>query len=164
MIRLGFCFDLLDPDNVEYLLSVYNDFRESVEMSGEPLPENNRKYRKLDCAVFESAYQAIEEEPGHPAVDTSRGVYVPAGGDRRVWEASWISRSAHIQLCVRNPACILGTWLHYPTELGAEDVKKAIEDARDGFQRDHPQGAEELPEETERGTDRPDGSGGIADP
>jgi hypothetical protein len=145
MIRLGFCFDLLDPDNVEYLVSVHDRFRETLEMSGVPLPQNHRKYRRLDCAVFEHAYRLIDELPDHPSVDSTRGVYVPAGGDRRVWGSSWISRDTHIQLCVRNPACILGTWLHYPTNLEIEDVQKAIENAEVGVERDHPQGAEESP-------------------
>ena len=92
MIRLGFCFDLLEPENVEFLLSIFEDYRQSKELAEEPLPENNRKYRKLDCAVFEYAYKVISAAPEHPSVDTSRGVYVPAGGDRRVWAGSWVSR------------------------------------------------------------------------
>ncbi len=123
MIRLGFCFDLLDPSNVDYLRRVFEDYRESIALAGAILPKNNRKYRKLDCAVFEHAYQGIDAASDQPSIDTSRGVYVPTGRIRRVWDASWISRNAHIQLCVRNPACILGTWLHHPTDLGIDDVK-----------------------------------------
>lgn len=129
MIRLGFCFDLLEPYNVQYLESIFRDYQESTELAGEPLPENNRKWRKLDCAVFEYAYKVISGSQDKIAVDTSRGVYVPTGGDRRIWEASWISRDTHIQLCVRNPACILGTWLHEPTGLEIDDVKKGLEEA-----------------------------------
>jgi hypothetical protein len=164
MIRLGFCFDLLDPDNVEYLLSVFEEYRRSMELSGDPLPENNRKYRRLDCAVFEYAYKFIDAIPGHPAVDTSRSVFVPAGGDRRVWGSSWISRNTHIQLCVRNSASILGTWLHYPTGLEIDDVKEAIGDAQVGIERDHPQGPEESQADVTRAEDRPDGGGKAVDP
>ena len=126
MIRLGCCFDLLDPENVRYLLNLFDEYRQSMDLAGESLPENNRKYRKLDCAVFEYAYKLIQAKYERPSIDTSRGVYVPAGGDRRVWDSSWISRNAHIQICVRNPSCILGTWLHDPTHLGVEDVKKGL--------------------------------------
>jgi hypothetical protein len=164
MIRLGFCFDLLDPDNVEYLLGVFDDYRETMELSGEPLPKNSRKYRRLDCAVFEHAYKVINVVPEHPSVDTSRGVYVPAGGGRRVWESSWISRNTHIQLCVRNPACILGTWLHHPTGLGVDDVKKAIEGPGVVIERDDPQGDEKLPANAEGAADRSDGGGEVVDP
>src|SRR3954469_25733504 len=31
MIRLGFCFDLLDPYNVTYLTEVYQEYRETQE-------------------------------------------------------------------------------------------------------------------------------------
>jgi hypothetical protein len=157
MIRLGFCFDLLEPDNVDYLLGIFERYRRAMQLAGEPLPENNRKYRKLDCAVFEYAYKVISAESAHPAVDSSRGVYVPAGGDRRVWDSSWVSRGAHIQLCVRNPACILGTWLSHPTSLEVDDVKKAVTDPWFGVQRDDPQGGEEPSEDAPGAADRPDG-------
>jgi hypothetical protein len=156
MIRLGFCFDLLEPYNVKYLLSVFEDYRQTMELSGEPLPKNNRKYRKLDCAVFEYAYKVINAASEHP-VDTSRGVYVSARGDRRVWDASWISRDTHIQLCVRNSSCILGTWLHYPTGLGVDDVRKALEDGQVHVEPEDPQGDEKLPADVERAADRFDG-------
>ena len=126
MIRLGFCFDLLEPANIEYLGRVFDEYSQDMSLSGQPLPKNNRKYRRLDYAVFEYAYNTIEESPGGPSVDTARGVYVPPGGGQRVWGASWVSRNAHIQLCVRNPICILGTWLHHPTTLGADDVKASL--------------------------------------
>jgi hypothetical protein len=140
MIRLGFCFDLLEPENVSYIRERFEEYRLSLELAGEDLPENNRKWRKLDCAVFEYGYRAINDSSDRPAVDSARGVYVPSGGDRRVWEGSWVSRDAHIQLCVRNPACIQGTWLYQPTELKAEDVIQAIEDGRVRVEPDHTPG------------------------
>ena len=48
MIRLGFCFDLLDLENVEYLTRRFENFRVAMGMMGHPLPRNTRKYRKLD--------------------------------------------------------------------------------------------------------------------
>jgi hypothetical protein len=164
MIRLGFCFDLLEPYNVKYLLSVFEEYRQTMELAEEPLPENNRKYRKLDCAVFEYAYKVINTAPEHPSVDAARGVYVPAGGVRRVWDASWISRDTHIQLCVRNPACILGTWLHHPTGLGIDDVKKALQDGQVSVEPQDRRGGEEPLPDVEGETDRPDGGGEGHDP
>ena len=60
MIRLGFCLDLTEPENVEYLGEIFDDYNESMELAGAPLPKNSRKYRKLDCAVFEYAYKVLE--------------------------------------------------------------------------------------------------------
>ena len=134
MIRLGFCFDLLEPDNVEYLMGIFEEYRQTIKLAGETLPENNRKYRKLDLRGSRVCLQGHRRGSGAQPVDTSRGVYVPAGGDRRVWDASWLSRGVHIQLCVRNPSCILGTWLHHPTNLEVDDVAKALASGRFGVE------------------------------
>lgn len=109
MIRLGNCFDLLDPYNLRYLESMHEQFRGVMDDAGQAVPRNYNHRKFLDCAVFQYAYLAVEAD-GSP-VDTARAVYVPTGKDRRVWARSWICRSAHIQVCVRNPKCILGTWL-----------------------------------------------------
>lgn len=127
MIRLGFCLDLTEPENVEYLAEIYDSYSESMELAGAALPKNRHKYRKLDCAVFEYAYKVIEDSEPNSTVDTARGVYVPTDGTARIWPGSWISRDTHIQLCVRNPASLLGTWLHYPTGLEVNDVCEALQ-------------------------------------
>lgn len=113
MIRLGFCFDLLDPLNVEYLQAFHREYEASVKLAGLKTPRNANNHKYLDCAVFQYAYAALEAIG--TSVDTCRAVYVPTS-DRRVWTRSWISKLAHIQLCVRNPRCILGTWLVEPVE------------------------------------------------
>lgn len=98
-IRLGFCLDMAEPENVEYLAAIYDSYKAAIELSGDSLPTNSRKYRRLDRAVFEYAYKVIEEtEPGIK-VDTARGIYVPKDGDKRIWDGSWISRHPHPTLC-----------------------------------------------------------------
>jgi hypothetical protein len=79
-----------------------------MEVAKVPLPKNTRKYRKLDRAVFEYIYKVVEDSEPNSRVDTARGVYVPTDHARRIWEGIWISRDTHIQVCVRNPASILG--------------------------------------------------------
>jgi hypothetical protein len=116
MIRLGFCFDLLDPFNVRYLEGIHQLYKETEEKAGRKLPENANLHKYLDCAVFEFAYASLKTYGDQ--VDTCRAVYVPTGGDKRVWPRSWIYRQAHIQICVRNPSCILGTWLVKPSGEG----------------------------------------------
>jgi hypothetical protein len=112
MIRLGNCLDMLDPDNCRLL----SDFHDVLVRDGVALPENHntRKYR--DCAVFESYYAAVQSR-SEPSIDSARGVYVPTPGASgaedsgyRLWKRSWLTFDAHIQICVRNPKCILGTW------------------------------------------------------
>ncbi len=117
MIRLGFCFDLLDPDNAKDLKSFHDDFLESQQALGLTPPANKRRWKYLDNAVFEYAYAAIEaenEKSGTPVrVDTCRGVHVRSG---RLWKESWVQHGANIQILVRNPECILGSWLVEPEE------------------------------------------------
>ena len=110
------------------------------------LPKNNRKYRRLDCAVFEYSYKVIEESEPNSRVDTARGVYIPTGGDKRIWDGSWIARETHIQLCVRNPASLLGAWLHYPASLELTHVCEALQGGITDVKPADPQGQGE-PEE-----------------
>ena len=126
MIRLGFCLDLTEPENVEYLGEIFKSYSESMALARAALPTNNHKYRKLDRAIFEYAYRVIEESAPNSTVDTARGIYVPTAAASRIWPGSWISRDTHIQLCVRNPASLLGTWLYYPTRLEVNDACEAL--------------------------------------
>ena len=60
--------------------------------------------------VVQRLEEFIDEDP----VDRCRAVFVPS--NERLWTRSGVYRHAHIQLCVRNPHCILGTWLVQPIE------------------------------------------------
>jgi hypothetical protein len=153
MIWLGFCMDLTEPENVEYLVDVFESYQAVMALDDAGLPKNGRKYRKLDCAVFEYAYKRIEESDPKTTVDTARGIYVPTDGTARVWPGSWISRDTHIQLCVRNSASLLGTWLHYPTGLEAKDVCEALQVGSAVIGPEDPQGEEEAQGNVEAGAD-----------
>ena len=144
MIRLGFCLDLTEPENIKYLGDIYQSYKANMELTGDPLPTNTRRFRKLDCAVFEYAYGVIEESVPTLKVDTARGVYVPKGGTNRIWVGSWISRDTHIQLCVRNSASLLGAWLHHPTGLGVKDVCEALQVDVDLIEPENPEGEEDA--------------------
>lgn len=126
MIRLGYCLDLTEPSNIEFMGDIFTDFQSRLIASGAELPKKTRKYRKLDCAVFEYAYNVLEEQEPRERIDTARGIYIPKDGSQRIWPGSWISRQTHIQLCVRNPRSILGIWLHHPQQLEVNDVKQAL--------------------------------------
>jgi hypothetical protein len=114
MIRLGNCLDLLEPANALRVKALHDRLKKESEAAGTKLPRNFNAKKKLDCAVFEYA-AAILELDGEP-LDTIRGVYVPTSGKQRLWDRSWLYHEAHIQLCVRNPAAILGAWLLRPSE------------------------------------------------
>jgi hypothetical protein len=110
MIRLGNCFDLLDPDNLDLLVGFRRRYERVERRAARSPKENHNKSKYLDCAVFQFAYEGFELE--NDPVDTCRAVFVPSG--ERLWTRSGVYKHSHIQLCVRNPDCILGTWLVKP--------------------------------------------------
>ncbi|HEX6985281.1 MAG TPA: hypothetical protein VF170_07885 [Planctomycetaceae bacterium] len=163
MIRLGFCFDLLDPYNVKYLKEVHAEFSRTESEAGRTLPRNANFRKYLDCAVFQYAYTAIETLEGGQAVDTARAVYVPTDESKRVWTRSWIADGAHIQVCVRNPACILGTWLHYAGSSEDVDAEKIAEVSEDGIQPTDRPGGETAQGDVGGGPHSTHGDGGADD-
>jgi hypothetical protein len=111
MIRLGNCFDLLDPENVKQLEAAYQKYRR-VNVDSGRVPVNVRSRKRLNCSVFEFAFAGFAAVDS--AVDTCRSVFVPSVRSGSIWRGSGINPEAHIQVCVRNPKCILGTWLVKP--------------------------------------------------
>lgn len=107
IIRLGNCFDLLDPQNVRILRRVHDTMWEKWP-DGVERPQNGNQHKKIDCAVFNYLYQLSEDEK--TPIDSARAVYVPTASHRRVWPRSWIYEQAHIQICVRNRSNILAVW------------------------------------------------------
>lgn len=110
MIRLGNCLDLLDPENAKLLVGFHDRMVADLKAGGEKVPKNVRAKKHLDCASIEYAINVLKAEEG-ALVDTVRAVYVPTSGKQRLWPSSWLYHETHIQLCVRNPECILGSWL-----------------------------------------------------
>ena len=108
VIRLGDCFDLVDPGNVGVLKSFYGKLVGDAARARLQLPQNTRHQRRLGCAVFNAMYNDFDEA-GQP-LDTARAVYVPTEAAKRVWKGSWISDETHIQICVRNPESIIAVW------------------------------------------------------
>jgi hypothetical protein len=108
IIRLGNCFDLLDPRNVKTLKAFHDTMIRRFRKARIEVPRNARHRRNRDCAVFNFLYR--EAEQADRAIDSARAVYVPTEFRKRVWKGSWIYEEAHIQICVRNPRNILAVW------------------------------------------------------
>jgi hypothetical protein len=148
----GCRLDLLDPYNVRHLRKVFEAYQAKEKEAGRPLPENANHSKYLDCAVFQYAYAAIENTEEQLSVDSARAVYVPTGKKSRVWSRSWISNEAHVQICVRNPSCILGTWLHHPTHLEHPDGVRPNEVARNDLQPEDREGSQEIEDDADGGS------------
>jgi hypothetical protein len=128
MIRLGNCFDLLDPENVKVLRTVHGKLVSRFQLKGGDVPTNERQHRNLDCAVFNCLYE--EAADADTPIDTARAVYVPTSGKKRFLRGSWIYEEAHIQICVRNQKNILAVWHVRPDgRYGKTPVEEV---ARDG--------------------------------
>ena len=107
MIRLGNCFDLLDPENMKPLTSTHKLLVKTLDADGKKVPKNRNASKYLDCAVFQAFYNA--QELAGDEIDTTRAVFVPS--KNRLWDRSGLFEGSHVQLCVRKPECILGAWL-----------------------------------------------------
>lgn len=117
MIRLGNCLDLLDPQNARILCKFKDHMTQFAKAQGQTMPRNARSRKYLDNAVIGYACHTLEEEG--VTLDTLRAVYVPSKL-KRLWKSSWMCHDTHIQLCVRNVSCILGSWLVNPMPEIAE--------------------------------------------
>jgi hypothetical protein len=111
VIDLGVCLNLLDAKFLEELPLAYDDLRAFYRSAGKSMPKNRKLrgsrdflLRYLDCAVIETVHQ-IRLYADKPAFDSARGVFVE--GDE-LYPGAAIQKLNHIQICVRNPACIKG--------------------------------------------------------
>lgn len=108
MIRLGRCFDLLDPRNGELLDRAHQGAARMFEFADRTLPDNANHHKYRDCIVFNYFYQRMAESGRN--IDTSRAVFVPMGSADRYWPRSGVYRGSHIQICVRSTTSILSVW------------------------------------------------------
>lgn len=110
VLQLGLCFDLMDVRYTEDLATAYERWAKSLVARGTAPPVNagsapDHKLRRLDCAVL-SWYLDQTVAAGIP-FDSVRAGFVEGGA---VYPGAGFHRETHIQLAVRNPACILGVF------------------------------------------------------
>ena len=110
LIQLGNCFDLLDTHYTHDLHQFYPRWADLEESSRSEFPRNRGsepdwKGRYLDCALL-NAYLTTAEMTGS-SYDTVRGCFREGGP---AFPGAGIHMESHIQISVRNPACILGVF------------------------------------------------------
>jgi hypothetical protein len=107
-IHLGRCFDLLDESITVLLGETYQRLAQAAAARGESLPQNRGregKLRELDCVVINACIRELI--PLGEEYDTVRGAFLEG---IPVYPGAGFSRESHIQIAVRNPACILGVF------------------------------------------------------
>jgi hypothetical protein len=105
VIQLGACLDLTDVRHTQLLATAYEQVWEAYRAEGRRLPRNtggdqDLKKRQLDCLVINWLHQ---QSGGR--FQTVRGAF-PEGNP--VYPGAKIRKETHIQIAVRDKACILG--------------------------------------------------------
>lgn len=108
IIDLGLCLNVLDSRFIGMVRRAYDSLVEGSRTAGMELPRNavgpDLLSRKLDCAVLRFLHETREEQ-GEPPFDTVRAAFIEG---EPLYENAGFAAKSHIQVCVRNSACIKG--------------------------------------------------------
>jgi hypothetical protein len=110
VIDLGHCLHLANRNCLEYLREAYRHLKQTCEQQRVPLPQNTGRFfgnRKLDCAVFETVHR-LREIQKLPPFGTVAAYFVEG---EELYPGAAVRALDHVQICVRNPATILGYFL-----------------------------------------------------
>ena len=110
VINLGHSLNLLDVEHLETVRIAYQTLKRTSARAEILMPVNRGetfKDRKLDCAVIETLHGIREDENLKP-YQTVRGFFVEG---EPLYEGAGLRNQDHIQLCVRDTACIVGFFL-----------------------------------------------------
>lgn len=114
ILNLGNCFDLLDVRYTLVLKQAWPQFLETKKAAKQDIPTNkdpkgipnrDKLLRYRDCAVVNWTIEQLEDHADNQNFDSVRGVFQEA---EPVFEDSGIRLKSHIQIAIRNPACIVG--------------------------------------------------------
>jgi len=125
-IRLGNCLDLLDIEHIKEVERSYAILEAEYSLLSQALPSNTslksdgiRYVRKLDCLVIERLHKFNNDfitekinsdiitdiQSDSDYIDSVRGLFQE--GDE-IYENAGFRKENHIQLCIKNPNCIVG--------------------------------------------------------
>jgi hypothetical protein len=111
VIDLGYCLNLTDYQNAEYIRNGYLVLKSEYGDEGTPMPQNKNArnsddwlIRDLDCAVINRIH-TINELIGRRPFDSVRGIFTEG---RPIYPGAGFRGKTHVQLCIRNIACIKG--------------------------------------------------------
>lgn len=114
---LGKCLDLTTRENIETLkLGYENIIKPSMDSSSKSVPSNKVPpssingdilLRELDCFVIEAVVKADSEVTNCP-YDSVKAAFWEG---EALYPTEGFRSKNHIQICIRNPKCILGYFL-----------------------------------------------------
>lgn len=108
VIDLGFCLDLTTAAGIGFVQRGHQSLKSSLSAAGKALPTNSgdKLRRNLDCAVIGHVHELVAEAGAQP-FDTVRGVFTEG---KPAYDGAAFDEKTHIQIAVRNPACIKGVF------------------------------------------------------
>jgi len=111
LIQLGRCFDLMDTRFTSELPIAFLRFKTWQSLRGLPVPRNlgatpDKLLRRRDCAVLNCYLRELEDD-GVASYDTVRCCFTEGAP---AFEGSGIQQESHVQIAVRNPACVMGVF------------------------------------------------------
>ena len=111
IIDLNNCLDMTDMSSLTLVSEYFGHYNDICITNGTDLPKNkgegkDRPLRILDCAVIESLLSYLDDK--FEPYDSVRGVFVEG---QALFSGSSFRQKDHIQLCIRNAACIKGYFL-----------------------------------------------------
>ena len=116
VLDLGYCLDLTCRKHVQSLVSVWSTIVRPIYDSGNIKPnkpgrnvgENGElMLRFLDKYVIESLHK-FNEAKGFEAYDSVRAGFWEG---QEIYPTAGFREKNHIQICIRNPKCVLGVFL-----------------------------------------------------
>jgi len=112
ILDLGYCLDLLDYKNLEFVKFGYSMLESTLSASKTPMPQNkgddaDLTLRELDCAAIQSLHKSISDD-NEKEFDSVRGVFWEG---KKLYPNAGFREKNHIQICVRNIDCIKGYFL-----------------------------------------------------
>lgn len=115
VLDLGYCLDLTCRDNVVLLKDVYDSIIHPLFELGKlklnKVPKgsitDDLLLRYLDCSVIEALHD-FNKAKGYEEYDSVRAGFWEG---KEIYQTAGFRERNHIQLCVRNPQCILGLFL-----------------------------------------------------
>ncbi len=122
VLNLGNCLDLLGTKGLETVRMAHEDWALQRFETDNINPANKNilnssdlRLRNLDCSVLENLHRNRKVN-GKPPYDSVRGVFVEG---KPIYEGAGIYDKTHVQICIRNPNCMLGFFLprertHWP--------------------------------------------------
>lgn len=113
VIHLGDCFDFMDIRSTRILAEAFPRYQDFQNRYGLSVPSNEKRHdgdqdllrRTLDCSIINWLTEIFDADPDSPTYDSVRGVFQESAP---AFTGSSIRLKSHIQLAIRNPACIVG--------------------------------------------------------